>query len=65
MEQLLGNKEMETAKEAGIRFYFSPEEKESAYLKEGLVRTDKERFLFLLNLIRLERLMKRAKFHTK
>lgn len=53
------------AKAAGIRFYSSPEEKELAYLKEGLARTDKERFLFLMKLMRLHRTMKRATFTDK
>ena len=57
--------DFEKAKEAGIRFYESPEEKEIAYLKEAMARTDKEKFLFLMNLIRIQRLMKRAKFIEK
>lgn len=65
MNDSLSYNELQKAKEAGIRFYSSPEEKEWAYLKEGLERTDKERFLFLLNLIRLERVMKKAKFPSK
>lgn len=61
MNASISKKELEEAKEARIRFYSSPEEKELAYLKEGLARTDKERFLFLMNLMRLERMMKTAK----
>ena len=55
------NIDFQKAKEAGIRFYSSPEEKEIAYLKEAMARTDKEKFLFLMNLIKIQRLMKRAK----
>lgn len=65
MSNPLSDSERQKATEAGIRFYASPEEKELAYLKEGLARTDKERFLFLMNLMRLERVMRKAKFQTK
>ena len=65
MSNPLSDSELQKAKEAGIRFYSSPEEKELAYLKEGLARTDKERFMFLMNLIRLEQVMKKARFHRK
>ncbi len=48
---------MEEAQKAGIHFYSSPEERDLAYLREGVARTDKEKFLFLMNLIRLQRTM--------
>ena len=62
MDAQLNSKDLEAAKNAGIRFYSSPEEKEQAYLQEALARTDKERFQFLMNLMRLERRMRKAKF---
>ena len=62
MKPLCDNKDLQAAKAAGIRFYSSPEEKEQAYLKEAFARTDKERFQFLMNLMRLERMMRKAKF---
>ena len=65
MKKSLSDTEFQKAKEAGIRFYASPEEKKWEYLKEGLARTDQERFLILLNLMKLERIMKRATFHSK
>jgi hypothetical protein len=65
MQNSLSDSDLQKAKQAGIRFYSSPEEKELAYLKEGLARTDKERFLFLMNLMRLERIMRRTRFHSK
>ena len=65
MSNPLSDSELQKAKEAGIRFYSSPEEKELAYLKEGLARTDKERFMFLMNLIRLEQVMKKARVQRK
>lgn len=65
MELPINEKEIQAAKAAGIRFYSSPEEKERAYLMEGLARTDKERFLFLMNLMKLERIMRKAKFQSK
>jgi hypothetical protein len=61
MNNNLQKKELEEAQKAGIRFYSSPEEKDLAYLKEGMERSDKEKFLFLMNLIKLQRTMKRAK----
>lgn len=63
MRHRINDKDLQKAKEAGIRFYSSSQEKEWAYLKEGMARTDKERFLFLLNLMQLERTMKKARFH--
>lgn len=61
MKNELQKNEIEAAQKAGIRFYASPEEKELAYLQEGMARTDKEKFLFLMNLMRLQRTMQRAK----
>ncbi len=60
MSDHIPNEDIQKAKEAGIRFYTSQEEKNLAYLKEGMARTDKEKFLFLMNLMRLERIMKRT-----
>lgn len=65
MSDFINKEELEEAQKAGIRFYSSPEEKELAYLKEGMARTDKEKFLFLMNLIRLQRTMQRAKHKTR
>ena len=59
------NIDFEKAKAAGIRFYASPEEKEMAYLEEAMARTDQEKFLYLMNLIKMQRVMKRAKFVEK
>ena len=61
MSNFIQKKELEEAQKAGIRFYSSPEEKDLAYLKEGMARTDKEKFLYLMKLIRLQRTMARAK----
>lgn len=60
MTHEINDTERQKAQEAGIRFYASPEEKEWAYLQKGLARTDKERFLFLMNLIKMQRAMSRA-----
>lgn len=60
MNNGLSDIERKKAEEVGIRFYSSPEEQELAYLKEGLARTDKERFLYLMNLMKLQRVMKKA-----
>lgn len=61
MKNSLQKNELEAAQKVGIRFYASSEEKEFAYLQEGMARTDKEKFLFLMNLMRLQRTMQRAK----
>ena len=61
MSNRMQKQEMEEAQNAGIRFYSSAEEKELAYMKEAIDRTGKEKFLFLMNLIRLQRIMQRAK----
>lgn len=60
MSHSLQHIELQKAKEAGIRFYSSPQGKDLAYLQEGIARTDKEKFLFLMNLIKLHRTMQRA-----
>ena len=56
------NIDIQKAEEAGIRFYSSVEEQELAYLKEALERTDDEIFLFLMNLMKMGQVMKKAKF---
>lgn len=48
-----------------IRFYSSPEEQELARLKEAINRTDTEKFLFLMNLMKLQKLMKKGTLHHK
>lgn len=57
MEKYPQNEQISKAKEAGIRFYSSPEEQEEARLQEALNRTPTERFLFLMHLMKLQRLM--------
>jgi hypothetical protein len=65
MSDTISEHELQKAKEAGIRFYSSQAEQELAHLKDGLARSDKERFLFLLNLMQLDRIMKNATFNMK
>ena len=48
-----------------IRFYSSPEEQEIARLKEAISRTDTEKFYFLMNLMKLQKLMKKGSLHHK
>ncbi len=62
MSNHLSQEQKKQAERAGIRFYSSPEEKEMAYLREGLARTDKERLHYLLYLMHLQKQMQRAKF---
>jgi hypothetical protein len=57
MEKYPHNEQISKAKEAGIRFYSSPEEQETVRLQEALDRTPTERFLFLMHLMKLQRLM--------
>jgi len=40
--------------EKGPRFYSSPEEQEMMRLKEAVSCTDEEKFLFLMNLMKLQ-----------
>ena len=49
--------------EEGIRFYSSPEEQEQARLRDAIRRTDSEKFFFLMNLMKLQRLMKKGTLH--
>ena len=51
--------------EEGIRFYSSPEEQDLARLKDAIRRTDSEKFFFLMNLMKLQRLMKKGTLHHK
>lgn len=48
-----------------IRFYSSPEEQEMARLKDAISRTDTEKFYFLMNLMKLQKLMKKGSLHHK
>lgn len=48
-----------------IRFYSSPEEQELSRLKEAINRTDTEKFLFLMNLMKLQKLMRKGSLHHK
>ena len=48
-----------------IRFYSSPEEQEISRLKEAINRTDTEKFLFLMNLMKLQKLMGKGSLHHK
>ena len=65
MKNGITEQQMEEMKAMGVKFYDSPEEQELAYLKDALKRTDEERFVFLMNLMKLQRLMKQAKFVEK
>jgi hypothetical protein len=65
MEQYPQNDQISKAKEAGIRFYSSPEEQEEARLQEALNRTPTERFQFLMHLMKLQRLMNQEKTTPK
>jgi hypothetical protein len=51
--------------EEGPRFYSFPEEQELARLKEAINRTDTEKFHFLMNLMKLQKLMKKGSLHHK
>lgn len=59
------NIDIQKAEEAGIRFYSSGDDQELAYLKEALERTDEEKFLFLMNLMKMGKVMSQAKFIDK
>jgi hypothetical protein len=48
-----------------IRFYSSPEEQELSRLKEAINRTDTEKFLFLMSLMKLQKLMRKGSLHHK
>ena len=48
-----------------IRFYSSAEEQELSRLKEAINRTDTEKFLFLMNLMKLQKLMRKGSLHHK
>lgn len=65
MKNGLTEEQMEEMKAMGVKFYNSSEEAELDYLREGLKRTDEERFLFLMHLMKWQRLMKKAKFIEK
>ena len=58
MKNGITEQQMAEMKAMGVKFYDSPEEQELAYLKDALKRTDEERFVFLMNLMKLQRLMK-------
>ena len=45
----------------GPRFYASQEEQELSRLKEAIARTDEEKFYFLMNLIKLQLILKKGK----
>ena len=49
------NKELE---KAGIRFYNTVEEQEKGRLKEAIHRSDKEKFDFLMNLMKMQQKFK-------
>jgi len=49
----------------GIRFYSSPEEQELSRLKEAIKRTDTEKFLFLMGLMKLQKSMQKGSLHHK
>ena len=51
--------------EEGPRFYCSPEEQEIPRLKQAINRTDSEKFFFLMNLMKLQRIMQKGKLHHK
>ena len=65
MKNGLTEAQIEEMKAMGVKFYESPQEQELAYLREGLHRTDEEKFLFLMHLMKWQRLMKGAKFIEK
>lgn len=44
-------------KESDIRYYSSPEAQELARLKEAISRTDEEKFIYLMNLMKLQKTM--------
>jgi hypothetical protein len=48
-----------------IRFYSSLEEQELSRLKEAINRTDTEKFLFLMSLMKLQKLMRKGSLHHK
>jgi hypothetical protein len=48
-----------------IRFYSSPEEQDKARLKEAINRTNAENFQFLMNLMKMQQIMKKGKIHFK
>ena len=48
-----------------IRVYSSPEEQELSRLKEAINRTDTEKFLFLMSLMKLQKLMRKGSLHHK
>ena len=54
-----------TLLEEDIRFYSSPEQQEMARLREAISRTDTEKFYFLMNLMKLQKLMKKGSLHHK
>jgi hypothetical protein len=55
MEEQSNNK-----KNRGPRYYASAEEQELARLKEAINRTDKEKFLFLMQLMKLQLRLKQG-----
>lgn len=65
MKNGLTEAQMEEMKAMGVKFYESPEEQELNYLKEGLARTDEERFFYLMRLMNTGRLLKQAKLVVK
>jgi hypothetical protein len=48
-----------------IRFFASAEEQELHRLKEAVSRTDKEKFYFLMNLMKMQQTMKKGKIEFK
>ena len=65
MKNGLTEAQMEEMKAMGVKFYESPEEQELDYLREGLRRSDEERFLYLMKLMNIGRLLKQAKLVAK
>ena len=55
------NIDIKKAEANGIRFYSSKDEQEMFYLKNGLSRTAKEKFLFLMELIKIQQSIKKSK----
>jgi hypothetical protein len=48
-----------------IRFFSSPEDQDKARLKEAINRTNAEKFQFLMNLMKMQQIMKKGKIHYK
>jgi hypothetical protein len=62
MKNGLTDSDIQKAEAIGVRFYNSAEDKELSYLEEALNRTDEERFVFLMNLMKMQNVMKQMTF---